>query len=46
MRNTNRLFRFSRDLKGIPAFGFGGSALRSAAASAERSSQSHANLPC
>ncbi len=37
------LSRFSRDPKGIPASGFGGLALQSAAASGERSSQSHAN---
>ena len=37
---------FSRDPKSIPLSGFGGSALRSAAAFAERPSQSHANLPC
>jgi pimeloyl-ACP methyl ester carboxylesterase len=43
---TNRLSRFSHDPKSIPPCGFGGSALRSAGAFAERPSQSHANLPC
>ena len=43
---TNRLSRFSHDPKSIPTSGVGGSALRSAAAFAERPSQSHANLPC
>ena len=43
---TKRLSRFSCDPKSIPPSGFGGSALRSAAAFAERPSQSHANLPC